>query len=274
MGGSLNYGGAPRFAAQAFMRSGGGYVHMVVPETLVIPLAIGFPEAVLHPQKTEDGFLEMAHLDEIEKLAAGKGSLVIGPGLGLRSETGDFVRELIHGTDIPVIIDGDGLTHLAGHASLLRGREAFLTPHPGEASRLLGISVAEVEQDRPAAVRRLADLYHARVVLKGAHSLITGPGEEIYMNLSGSTALATAGSGDILGGIVASLLGGGLKGTDALRTAVFIHGLAGEAAGRKLGEDGVTASDILACLPRAVNDYRMNFETYRSGLTGKIGTIP
>ncbi|MDC7223573.1 MAG: NAD(P)H-hydrate dehydratase [Spirochaetales bacterium] len=273
VGGSSHYGGAPRFAAQAFMKSGGGYVHMALPRELILPLTVAFPEAVLHPQKSEKGALTVRNEEDILRLTEGKGLLVIGPGLGLREETGELVRSIVSRADLPLIIDGDGLTHVAGREDLLRGKEVYLTPHPGEAARLLGISPEEGEKDRPATVRALADRYGARVVLKGAHSLLSCPGEGIYMNLSGDSSLATAGSGDILCGIVASLLGRGMKGLEALGTAVFLHGLTGEEAGRKLGRDGVTATDILDCLPGTVREYRRNYDYYKTGIEGKIRKI-
>jgi ADP-dependent NAD(P)H-hydrate dehydratase / NAD(P)H-hydrate epimerase len=273
IGGSLNYGGAPRFAAQAFLKSGGGYVHMAVPEQLSLPISLTFPEAVLHPLRTDSGFLNGHHGKEIEKLMKGKDILILGPGLGLNDGTGRFVREIVAQAELPLIIDGDGLTHLAGHEKILQGKEVYLTPHPGEAASLLGISTKEGEKDRLKTVRTLADRYGAVVVLKGAHSLITAPGEDIFMNLSGDTSLATAGSGDLLCGILASLLGGGLKGREALGTAVFIHGLAGERAGEEWGEDGVIARDILSSLPLALKDYRLNYQVYQTGIEGKIRIV-
>ena len=272
--GSAFYGGAPLFVSASFLKSGGGYVNLAVPEQLSLPMMIGLPEAVLHPLSGDGGpFLGLNHLDEIKSLASGKAALVTGPGMGLRGETGDLVRALVSDLSLPVIVDGDGITHLAGHEYLTRGKNIFLTPHPGEAARLLNTSTAEVEHDRPAAVREIADRYGATVVLKGAHSLVTAPGEDIRMNLSGDSSLATAGSGDILGGILGAMLGMGLNGADAMGTAVFVHGLAGEEAGRRLGRDGVMATDILEALPAAVWEYREHYDEYRNGLNRRIGLV-
>ncbi len=275
VGGSSRYGGAPLFASSAFLKSGGGFVNLVIPESLSLPMMIGLPEAVQHPMPALRGpFLGMGHLEEIQEMASGKRILLLGPGMGLEEETGELVRELVRTSSIPVIVDGDGLTHLAGHEELARQQRLYMTPHPGEAARLLKTGPADIESDRPGAVRELAERYGATVVLKGAHSLIAAPGEDIRMNLTGDTSLATAGSGDILGGILGAMLGMGLMGGDALGTAVFLHGLAGEEAGTRLGQDSVLASDILDALPSAVRNYRSDFSRYRSGLNGRIGIIP
>ncbi len=274
VGGSSRYGGAPRFASAGFLRSGGGYVHVALPGTAVLSLAIGLPEAVLHPLGGEGRTsLGREDLSAIRALSGGTGFMVLGPGIGLAEDTGDLVRALVEETARPLILDGDGLTHLAGREELIRGKNIYLTPHPGEASRLLGTDTASVERDRPGAVRELADRYGVPVVLKGAHSLITAPGEEIRMNLSGDSSLATAGSGDILCGVLAAVMGYGLTGTDALGTAVFLHGLAGEAAGRRGSPDGVIASDIIDCLPGVMGDYRSGFGHYGTGIHGYIESL-
>jgi hydroxyethylthiazole kinase-like uncharacterized protein yjeF len=263
IGGSARYTGAPRFAAEAFLRSGGGFVHMLIPRGAVLPVTIGIPEAVLHPQEeSEAGSLSLNNKESILKICQTMSMGVFGPGLGREEESGALFRELLASLNIPLIIDGDGLTHLAGYENLVRNRGVWLLPHAGEMSRLLDCSIQEILNNPVNAVREAVNRYDCPVLLKGPHSLMADREGPVFMNSTGNSSLATAGSGDILCGVLASCFGYGLKGIDALKTAVFIHGLAGEKAGEKLGRDSVLARDILASLPDAVREYR----DYRSSI--------
>ena len=155
-----------------------------------------------------------------------------------------------------MVLDADALNHLAGEAALIASARApvIITPHPGEAARLLRTSTAEVEEDRVAAVRALAELTRAVVVLKGAGTLVcdgaVGDGF-VTINPTGGPALATAGSGDVLTGVVAALVAQGLEAGEAARAAVYLHGLAGDVAAARVGPVGVTASDVLESVPAA-----------------------
>jgi NAD(P)H-hydrate epimerase len=184
--------------------------------------------------------------------------VVIGPGLSLNEETQQLVRELVAMIERPVLIDGDGITAVAGHLDVIRKRkgETILTPHLGEMSRITGKSVEEIRKNRIDILQQTAKELQAFIVLKGAHSLIGSPEERIYVNLSGNSGMATAGCGDVLTGTIAAMCGLGLDMEDAVRKGVFLHGLAGDLAAGDWGEDGITAQDILDYLPYALKTDR------------------
>jgi NAD(P)H-hydrate epimerase len=175
----------------------------------------------------------------------------LGPGIPTGPNMAALVRQLGGSWQLPLVIDADGLNLIGpDHLDVLASAPAprILTPHPGEAARLLGKTVGDVQQDRLAAARRLARLTGAVVVLKGARTLIAEADGTVFINPAATPALATAGSGDVLTGVIAALLGQGLEAIDAATVGVFVHGCAGEEAARRLGGSGVIAGD----LPEAV----------------------
>lgn len=281
VGGSVRYRGAPRFSAEAFLRSGGGFVHLACPSVLTDTLALALPEAVLHPQGKEGSrFLTLREAPELIALARKAAFAVIGPGMGREEETASLTVKLVEELEIPLILDGDALAHVAGRGDLIRRRNVIMTPHPGEMARLLGLSTDRVIADPAAALEAGVDAYGCPLILKGAPTLIGSPGENrgsrpsFLINLSGDSSLATAGSGDVLCGVIASCLGMGLTGRDALAAAVFLHGMAGERAGEKRGRDGVLARDILEALPGAVREYRRHPGKSRDFRLSKKISVP
>jgi hydroxyethylthiazole kinase-like uncharacterized protein yjeF len=177
----------------------------------------------------------------------------VGPGLGTDPQTSGLVRKLAERCPLPLVLDADGVNAFAGEASRLAERkgETVLTPHPGELARLLGLSTAEVQRDRLAAARRAADETQGIVVLKG-HRTLVASGEMVFVNPTGNPGMATGGSGDVLFGLLAGLLGQGLDALDATLLAVYLHGLAGDVAARRWGEMGLAAGDLVEALPQAV----------------------
>lgn len=253
--GATNYFGAPYFAARSFLKAGGGYSRLATPASVTLVIARRGSEIVFIPQKeTAAGSISGENRDRLLALAEKTDMVVIGPGLSLHEETQRLVRELARAIEKPVLIDGDGLTAVAGHPRIIRGRRAatILTPHPGEMSRLTGKSVGEIERDRVGALQAAAKELKAIVVLKGPHSLIGAPDGRVFINLSGNPGMATAGSGDVLAGAIAAMCGLGLSPEDAARKGVFLHGVAGDLAAVDKGEDGITARDIMDYLPRAM----------------------
>jgi len=257
--GAAGYIGAPLFSALSFLKAGGGYSRLAAPRSLVPFLAVRGSEIVFHPQEeTPEGSIALANREALLTLAERAAMIVVGPGLSLTAETQQLVRELAAAIDRPLLIDGDGLTALARTPEILRNRRAptVLTPHAGELARLSGRSTGEIETDRIGSLRVTAADLRSLVVLKGAQSLIGTPEGRVFVNLSGNPGMATAGAGDVLTGTIAAMFTLGLPLAEAVCKGVFIHGLAGDLAAAQLGQDGLTAGDILVTLPAAMKQDR------------------
>ncbi len=257
--GSGNYFGAPYFSAMSFLKSGGGYARLAAPASVIPFIAQSGREIVYLPQRETAAFsLSLKAKPEILALAEKSDMAVLGPGLSLHDETEKLVRELCGAIVKPLLIDGDGITAVAERPEVVQKRKAptIFTPHAGEMSRLAGKTIAEVNADKIGVVREVAVKLKSTIVFKGAHSLIGLPDGKVFVNLSGNPGMATAGSGDVLAGCIAAMVGLGLDIPDAARKGVFLHGLAGDIAARLKGQDGITATDILECLPQALKEDR------------------
>jgi NAD(P)H-hydrate epimerase len=271
--GAPNYFGAPGFASSAHLAAGGGYARLAAPKSVIPYIATNAPEVVyILLDETETGTVALGNASALVDISAGCDIAVIGPGLSLEEETIETVKTLVRLIEKPVIVDGDGLTALCSDLSILKGRKhpVILTPHPGEMAKLTGLSVREVEEGRARVLREAAAELGAIIVLKGAHSLIGFPDGRIFINPSGNSGMATAGAGDVLTGTITAMYGLGLGLEDAVRTGVFVHGLAGDIAALALGEDGVTASKILAALPEATRRYRQDYAALIRDSYGKV----
>jgi NAD(P)H-hydrate epimerase len=197
--------------------------------------------------------------------------VVIGPGLSLDGETQRLVKELTQAVDKPLLLDGDGITALGQDLNIIKERKAetILTPHLGEMSRIINVSLADIEEQKIDVLQRTTRDLQSIIVLKGAHSLIGYPDGRIFFNMSGNSGMVTAGSGDVLTGAIAAMFGLGLSIPEAVRKGVFIHGFAGDLAAEDKGEDGITAQDILDYLPLAVKMDRLGLsETMRERYAG------
>ena len=273
--GARNYYGAPLFSALSFMRAGGGYARLATPESVAPFVSVRGNEIVMIPlDETVGGSISYRNLGRLLDIAMNLDFVVIGPGLSLNEETTMLVREFVTRVEKPVLIDGDGLTALSlgkddgkanGLSEILKRRyPTILTPHPGEAARLTGMDVKGIVSNRLRAIGevfRVTELGNPGVVvLKGAHSLIGVAGGEVFVNLSGNSGMATAGSGDVLTGIIAAMFGMGLDVVETVKAGVFVHGLAGDLAAKHIGEDSVTASTLMDFLPEALKSYRENYE--------------
>jgi hydroxyethylthiazole kinase-like uncharacterized protein yjeF len=254
LGGSPGLTGAPVLAAEAALRSGCGLatigcpraVQPVVASRTTCAMSLALPD-------TPGGALSHAALAPALRFSSRCRAVVLGPGLGRDSDTGDFVRSFLASVESATVVDADALNLLAGHDEALRGAEAdfVLTPHPVEAGRLLGLPASSpVPTDRRAAVAALAERTGAVVVLKGHRTLVCD-GARLHENRTGNPGMATAGTGDILSGMIAALLAQGLPAFDAAVLGAHLHGKAGDIAARAVGEVSLIATDLLASLPAA-----------------------
>lgn len=272
--GGASYYGAPYFSAMSFLKAGGGYARLAAPRTIVPHIAGQGSEIVFIPQmETISGSIGLENKESLLELAERMDMVVIGPGVSLDPETQRLVRELVKSIKVPVLIDGDGITAVSMDLKAIRKRKAptVLTPHPGEMAEMTGQAISEINRQKITILQKTASDLGAFIVLKGPHSLIGYPDEQVFVNLSGNSGMATAGSGDVLTGTITAMFGLGLPLAEAVKKGVFIHGFAGDLAASERGEDGTTARDILDYLPLAMKQDREGpAEPYRSRYAGPI----
>ncbi len=259
VGGSPGKAGAVVLMARAAVRGGAGLVTAAVPEPILGAVDGGSLESMtLALPASGEGGLGSGAAVAVLAAAEGKRAVALGPGLGLADETVAAVRRLARELTVPVVLDADALNALAGRLAELSDRpaETVLTPHPGEMGRLLEVSTAQVQADRPAAARRAAELSGAVVVLKGHRTLIADPGGGVWVNPTGNPGMASGGSGDVLTGVVAALLAQGYEALAAAQLAVYLHGLAGDLAVADGAVEALSAGDLIEALPRAFRRLR------------------
>lgn len=252
--GSPGMTGAAVLAARAALRGGAGLVTVALPAGIQPVVAAQVPEALtLALPENKAGCLSQEAVHPLCEKWRVYDAVAIGPGLSQDNDAVPVLQSFLQECLLPVVMDADALNLLAKHPELLKDRsaETIITPHPGEAARLLNCSVQKVQEDRLQAAWSLAQCYSCTVVLKGAHTVIAGSDEIIFLNVTGNSGMATAGSGDVLTGLIASLLAQGLAAYEAARLAVYLHGLAGDLAAAKKGEAGLLAGDITEHLPQS-----------------------
>lgn len=274
--GSSSYYGAPLFSALSFLKTGGGYSRLAAPSGLCGPLKGQGNEIVYVPmEETPDGGISQKNLPRLLELSQTVDMVVLGPGLSLGEEPQELARQLCREINKPLLIDGDGITAIAEDLSLVSKRKppTVLTPHLGEMSRLCGKSIADIDKNKVPVLQETSIQLNSHIVMKGAHSLIGTPSGTVYINLSGNSGMATAGSGDVLTGTIAAMFGLGQSVDEGVRTGTFIHGMAGDLAAEKTGEDGITAGTILNNLPEAVRTYRSNGDEIRFTHNRRISII-
>ncbi len=255
LGGCPGMTGAPALCSLAALRIGAGLCTLGVPEGLNLAMEAKLTEVMTKPlpQGKDQGF-GIPSLPEARALLKDKTVLALGPGMGQSPEAGRFVRGLLEDLDLPVVIDADGLNNLVDHLDILSLRRAdtILTPHPGEMSRLMGISTKDVQADRIQAAKSFATKHGVFLVLKGARSIVAAPDGRTWINITGNPGMATAGSGDVLTGVIAGLIAQGYKTLDSLLAGTYVHGFAGDIALDKKTEKGMIASDIVEEMPEAI----------------------
>ena len=253
VGGSLGKPGAAVMAAHAALRAGVGLVTIAAPRAALPLMAPALPEAMWEPlEQTADGAISMSAYGRLQELLAGKSSLAIGPGLGQNTETVGLVKRLVTENDLPIVIDADGLNAYQDDIGAFPAKRPLaLTPHPGEAARLLGCAARDIQKNRLDAVRRLAAQAGGCVLLKGYRTLVSDPSGHVFINLTGNPGLASGGTGDVLTGIVGALINRHPVDV-ALRVAAHLHGLAGDLAAESVGQTSLMATDVIRSLPNAL----------------------
>jgi ADP-dependent NAD(P)H-hydrate dehydratase / NAD(P)H-hydrate epimerase len=251
--------GAVLLASRAALRTGAGLVTAAMPESIQPIVAAGQAELMTEPIADRDGHFDGAHApDALRMLLKGKNALIVGPGIGVTDDTKRLIEWLISDAsepERPMLIDADGLNALAaiGCEALKRARgPVVLTPHPGEAARLLGGTPSAINDGRISAARTLAERTGATVLIKGARSVIASHDGYLYVNSTGNPGMATPGMGDALSGIVGALLGQHLRPLDALALGVFLHGYAADRVAARTGRVGYIAGDLIDELPTAL----------------------
>ncbi len=261
IGGGFGKAGAPSMSSFAALRAGAGLVTAAVPRSILNNVALITPELMTTPlEEDASGSIALvnAEPERVDRLLKKITVLAIGPGLGTEGDASDFARRMVTGTNVPLVIDADGLNAFKGQSGQLieasRGgrRTIVLTPHPGEMGTLLGISTKEVQADRVNLARRFATEHGVTLVLKGWRTLVAHPDGSISVNTTGNPAMAKGGSGDILTGIVAACVAQHPDNVrDAVNAAVYLHGLAADFAAHRMEQHTVLATDTVAHLSDA-----------------------
>ena len=255
--GSTGKTGAAAMAANSAVRTGAGLVTLAIPGSLNTILEVKTTEAMTLPLPDDgDGYLSRGAAEVVVGALAGKDALALGPGISWRPETSLLVRELVGGTDVPMVIDADGLNALSDDPSVLLRRKGplILTPHPGEMARLAGTTTSAVEADRLGTARAFAERYGVHLVLKGARTVIAAPDGRVAINGSGNPGMASGGMGDVLTGVLVALLGQGYDPFTACRLGAFLHGHAADLVAANKGEMGMSATDVQERLPFAIHN--------------------
>ncbi len=255
VGGSRGKAGSVAMAGISALRAGAGLSTVATPESALPTVAGFYPEIMTEPlPETASGTISGGAMKPLTEVAKGKTVLAIGPGISRVPVTSKFVRTLVRGSELPVVLDADGLNAFEGKTDELngKGRVLVITPHPGEMARLAARSVADVQKDRLGIARQFARKHNLIVVLKGYRTLVVQPDGEAWVNTTGNPGMSTGGTGDILTGMVAGMIAQHPNQPMlAVCAAVHLHGLAGDAMLDNVGEHSMIATDLLRGLPEA-----------------------
>jgi ADP-dependent NAD(P)H-hydrate dehydratase / NAD(P)H-hydrate epimerase len=254
--GSRAFTGAPVLASLSALRTGAGAVVLCVPGSIHAMLVRKLTDVIVSPcAETTEGTFAYRAVEDLESRLSWADVVVLGPGLSRHEETDRLVHTVLEKTSCPVVLDADGLNAMSGHVRLLRSRKfpTILTPHTGELARLIGGESGSLDRYRVEAARNAARELNAIVVLKGAPT-VTASGGCCVVNVSGNPGMATIGSGDVLSGVIAGLIGQHVQHFEAAYAAVYLHGRAGDLAADHFGERSILATDILAHVPAALKE--------------------
>ena len=256
LAGSSRFSGAALLCAEAAIRSGAGLVTLGIPKSINLALIkIKPPEVMtLGLAETQEGTLSLSAFTKIALMLQRIDVLIIGPGLGRNNSTYCLIRKVIHKCTHSMVIDADALNALDGNLGILKNHSGtiVLTPHQKEMAQLFGLTIKEILKRRKSIAQKYAKYYNTTIILKGHHSLVVSGRGELYVNKTGNPGMATAGSGDVLSGIVGAFLAQGLLAFSAAKYATYIHGLAGDIAAKEKTQMGLIASDIINRIPDAL----------------------
>jgi len=257
--GSRGMTGAGALASLAALRVGAGLVTLGIPYSLNPILEMKLTEVMTLPlPETEEGTLSLKALDKICQFARRCKALVLGPGLSTQEETKELVKKIMVSLKIPLVLDADGITALAENTKLIAQYPAplIITPHPGELSRLLSISIPEVQKDRIFSSKILAEKTGKIAILKGARTVITDEQGNSWVNSTGNPGMASGGSGDVLSGILGGFLVQGMDPLIAAKIGVYLHGLSADLVVKEKGQLSLIAGDILENIPQAIRSLK------------------
>ncbi len=257
LSGSLGKTGAAVMAAKAALRMGAGLVTVGTPKSCLPIVARSMLELMTEPlPETSDKTLSYEGLETVFSLLKGKDALMVGPGISTHQSTSELVLSLVPRIRIPVVLDADALNILASKPPILKSlpKRAVLTPHPGEFARLLNLSIQDVVEKKLELAPQFAKKYGVYLVLKGYRTLTATPEGKVFINSTGNPGMATAGSGDVLSGMIASMIIQEKNMLEAILAAVYVHGLSGDIGAERMGERPLTAGNIITYLPSAIKN--------------------
>ena len=252
LAGSVRFSGAAVLCAGGALRSGAGLVTLGIPKSLITPvIKIKPKEAMILPlAETKEGTLSLSAFRKLKDFCKNISVLVVGPGLSQNKSTQALARKVISKINKPMVIDADGFNALSGGLKI--PQDTILTPHPGEMARLLWVSVKKIQSERIKAAVTFAKRHRVILALKGHNTVVADYKGNLYVNKTGNPGMATAGSGDVLTGMIAAFLGQKLNAFEAAKYAVYLHGLAGDLAAREKTQLSLIASDIIDYIPKAI----------------------
>ena len=250
--------GACVLATRAALRSGSGLTYAASAESALLPLKVSTPEAITLPLcENEDGAISFEAADFLIKKANTMSAVVLGCGLSVCEDTKKLVTKLLSRINVPVVLDADGINILAQDINILKNTSAplVLTPHMKEFSRLSGLEVSYIKENREKVASEFAQKHGVILVLKDFETVVACKGRNLYRNVGGHPCMAKGGSGDMLAGMLGALISQGLSAENAACAAVFLHARAGEICGERMGERSVITTDLIETLPEVFKDF-------------------
>ncbi|WP_432665998.1 NAD(P)H-hydrate dehydratase [Wukongibacter baidiensis] len=255
--GSTGMAGAAILTCKSALRTGLGLLRLYIGESLNYIVKAGIPEAITVPlQEMRKGVIGINHIEKIIEDTKTANVLTIGPGCGSTAELSEIIKRILIDVDVPIVIDADGLNALSKNIEWLSEKKSkiIITPHLGEMERLTKIPIEEIKNNLIKVAKDFSQKWNVIVVLKGASTIVTSPDGKVFINVSGNPGMATAGSGDVLTGIITGLVAQGLEPLKAAVTAVYLHGMTGDKVASEKGEYGLLAGDIVEELPYTIKN--------------------